>query len=137
MTSVGSSELHGSQESIGATFFATAGTFAALSVAGYVIKRDLSGMGRFLIFALIGFLIGTIINIFWANSTLYWILTYAGVLIFAGLTVYDTQKIKHMAESVADDTSARRVAIYGALVLYLDFINLFLLLLRIFGVRRD
>jgi FtsH-binding integral membrane protein len=123
--------------SIAQTFFATAGTFAAMSFYGYTTKRDLSTIGNMLVMALIGFFIGTIINMFWANSVLYWILTYAGIAIFVGLTAWDTQKIKQMSLSVRDDTSAHRVAILGALTLYLDFINLFLLLLRVLGGRRD
>lgn len=124
-------------ESIAGVFFATAATFGATSLYGYVTKRDLSTMGGILTMALIGFLIGSIINIFWANSTFYWILTYAGILIFIGLTAWDTQKIKLMAQNVYSEDDARRVALMGALTLYLDFINLFLLLLRVFGVRRD
>ena len=83
-------------ESIATTFFVTAGMFGAMGLLGYFTKKDLSTMGRFLIMALIGLIIATIVNIFWANSTLYWITTYAGILIFAGLTAYDTQKIKNM-----------------------------------------
>jgi hypothetical protein len=124
------------QASIAGTFFVTAGTFAAMSAIGYFTKRDLSGMGGFLFMALIGILIASVVNIFLANSTLYWIITYAGVLLFVALTAYDTQKIKRMIEQVRDETSERRVAIYGALTLYLDFINLFLYLLRILGNRR-
>lgn len=123
--------------SIAQTFFATAGTFAVMSFYGYTTKRDLSTIGNILVMALIGFFIGTIINWFWANSVLYWILTYAGIAIFVGLTAWDTQKIKQMSLGVRDDTSAHRVAILGALTLYLDFINLFLLLLRVLGGRRD
>lgn len=123
--------------SIASTFFITAGTFGAMSAYGYVTKRDLSGMGNFLFMALLGLIIASVVNIFWANSTLYWIITYAGVLIFVALTAYDTQKIKRLAEQVSDETGAGRVAIMGALTLYLDFINLFLYLLRIIGVRRD
>jgi FtsH-binding integral membrane protein len=124
-------------ESIAGTFFATAGTFGAVSAYGYFTKRDLSGMGSFLFMALIGLLLATVVNIFWANSTLYWIITYAGVLIFVGLTAWDTQKIKRMAAQVNDETSAGRLAVLGALTLYLDFINLFLYLLRILGGRRN
>ncbi len=125
------------RESIAMTFFATAGTFGAMSLYGYTTKRDLSSMGSFLVMGLIGFLIGSVINIFWANSVLYWVLTYAGIAIFIGLTAWDTQKIKIMSMQARDDQTARRVAIIGALMLYLDFINLFLLLLRILGGRRD
>lgn len=123
-------------ESIAGTFFATAGTFGAMSAYGYLTKRDLSGMGSFLFMALIGLIIASIVNIFWANSTLYWIITYAGVLIFVALTAYDTQKIKRMIAQVRDEREETGVAIYGALTLYLDFINLFLFLLRILGNRR-
>lgn len=122
--------------SIASTFFITAGTFGAMSAYGYLTKRDLSGMGGFLFMALIGLILASVVNIFWANSTLYWIITYAGVLIFVLLTAYDTQKIRRMTERVSDEHGERRVAIYGALTLYLDFINLFLYLLRILGNRR-
>jgi hypothetical protein len=123
--------------SIASTFFITAGTFGAMSAYGYFTKRDLSGVGNFAFMALIGLLIASIVNIFWANSTLYWIITYAGVLIFVALTAWNTQKIKQMAAQVNDETTAGRVAVLGALTLYLDFINLFIFLLRILGVRRD
>jgi uncharacterized protein len=123
-------------ESIGTTFFITAGMFGAISVYGYVTKRDLSRMGSILFMALIGLLLATLINIWLQSSGLYWIVTYAGVLIFTGLTAYDVQKIKEGNiignEGTVDDT---KEAIIGALVLYLDFINLFLYLLRIFGNR--
>jgi uncharacterized protein len=123
--------------SIAQAFFATAGTFGAMSFYGYTTKRDLSTFGNLLIMGLIGFFIGSIINFFWANSALYWILTYLGIAVFIGLTAWDTQRIKQMTQQAHDDISARRVAILGALKLYLDFINLFLLLLRIFGGRRN
>lgn len=123
------------QSSIAQTFFATAATFGAMSLYGYTTKRDLSTIGNILVMALIGFFIGTIINFFWANSVLYWILTYAGIAIFIGLTAWDTQKIKHMSMQAHDETSAGRVALMGALTLYLDFINMFLLLLRVLGSR--
>jgi uncharacterized protein len=87
--------------------------------------------------ALIGFFVGSIVNLFWANSALYWVLTYLGIALFIGLTAWDTQQIKRMSEQAHDDTTARRLAIIGALKLYLDFINLFLLLLRIFGSRDE
>jgi FtsH-binding integral membrane protein len=124
------------RESIASTFFVTAGTFAVMSVYGFTTKRDLTSIGNLLFMALIGFLIASIVNIFLASSALYWVLTFAGVLIFVGLTAYDTQKIKNLAAQGADEAGAHRLAISGALALYLDFINLFLLLLRIFG-RRD
>jgi FtsH-binding integral membrane protein len=123
--------------SIAQTFFATAGTFGAMSFYGYTTKRDLTTIGNLLVMALIGFFIGSLINFFWANSTLYWILTYLGLAVFIGLTAWDTQRIKQMSQQAHDDISARRVAILGALKLYLDFINLFLLLLRILGGRRS
>ncbi|MCG8351588.1 MAG: Bax inhibitor-1/YccA family protein [Chloroflexales bacterium] len=123
--------------SIASTFFVTAGTFGAMSLYGYTTKRDLSRLGSLLVMALIGLIIASIVNIFWANSTLYWIITYAGVLIFVGLTAWDTQKIKQLSMTATDDVSVGRIAILGALTLYLDFINLFLFLLRILGARRD
>jgi FtsH-binding integral membrane protein len=86
---------------------------------------------------LIGFVIGSIINLFWANSAFYWALTYLGIAVFIGLTAWDTQQIKRMSQQAHDDTAARRLAIIGALKLYLDFINLFVLLLRIFGSPRE
>ena len=123
--------------SIAQTFFVTAATFGAMSLYGYTTKRDLSTIGNLLVMAVIGFFIGSVVNIFLASSVLYWILTYAGIAIFIGLTAWDTQKIKIMSQRAHDDTSARRVAILGALMLYLDFINLFLLLLRLLGSRRS
>ncbi|MEN9933893.1 MAG: inner membrane protein YbhL [Chloroflexota bacterium] len=123
--------------SIASTFFITAGTFGAMSLYGYTTKRDLTGVGNIAFMALIGLLIASVVNIFMRSEGLYWIITYAGVLIFVALTAWDTQKIKHMTQQVTDETSAGRVAVLGALTLYLDFINLFLYLLRIFGARRD
>jgi FtsH-binding integral membrane protein len=124
--------------SIGATFFVTAGMFGAMAAIGWVTKRDLSKMGSILFMALIGIILASIVNIFVASSALYWIITYAGVVIFAGLTAYDMQKIKNMQAAGADAYSeqGRKAAVMGALALYLDFINLFLFLLRIFGSRR-
>jgi len=119
--------------SIAQAFLATAATFLVMSLYGSTTKRDLSTTGNLLVMALIGFFIGSIVNLFWANSTLYWVLTYLGIAVFIGLTAYDTQQIKRLIQQAQDDTSARRVAIIGALKLYLDFINLFVLLLRIFG----
>lgn len=125
------------KESLASTFFVTAGTFGVMSLYGFVTKRDLTSIGNLCGMALIGLIIGTLVNIFWHNSTLYWITTYAGVLIFVGLTAYDTQKIKRLNSQVDGNTEAgEKVAIMGALALYLDFINLFLMLLRIFGRRR-
>ena len=122
---------------IATTCGVTAGMFAGISVYGFVTKRDLTRLGSLLFMALIGLIIASIVNIFWANSTLYWIVTYAGVLIFVGLTAYDTQKLKIIAIQTADNPAmAARLAISGALTLYLDFINLFLFMLRILGDRR-
>ncbi len=122
---------------ISTTFFVTAGTFAAMSVVGYVVKRDLSPIGRVLFMALIGLIIATIVNIFVASSTLSWAITYIGVLVFVGLTAYDTQKIKHMMMQYGDEVNegTMKLALMGSLTLYLDFVNLFLYLLRIFGRR--
>ena len=114
--------------SIFKTFLITAGVFGAMSVYGYFTNRDLTKIGSFLFMALIGLIIASVINIFWANSTLEWIVSIAGVLIFIGLTAWDTQKIKQMAQYNAIEPS--RLATIGALSLYLDFINLFLYLLR-------
>ena len=123
--------------SIAATFFVTAGMFGAMAAYGYVTKRDLSKLGSILFMALIGLILASIVNLFLANDALYWIITYAGVAIFAGLTAYDMQKIKAMQAAGADAYSeqGKKAAIMGALALYLDFINLFLFLLRIFGRR--
>ncbi|GAB4047962.1 Bax inhibitor-1/YccA family protein [Spirosoma litoris] len=123
--------------SIASTFFVTAGTFGAMSAFGYFTKRDLTSIGGFLMMALIGLIIASLVNLFWQNETLYWIATYAGVLIFVGLTAYDTQKIKEMnVIGNAGTDEDRKEAIMGALRLYLDFINMFLYLLRLFGRRR-
>jgi FtsH-binding integral membrane protein len=128
-------ELYTAQ-SIFTTFLITAGMFGALAVWGYVTERDLSGMGSILFMALIGLILATVVNIFVANEALYWITTYAGVIIFAGLTAYDMQKIKQYGEAGAGGEAGEKAAIQGALALYLDFINLFLFLLRIFGRAR-
>lgn len=124
------------KESVATTFFVTAGTFGAMSLWGYITKKDLSRLGSILGMLLIGLIIATIVNIFWANSTLYWITTYAGVLIFVGLTAYDTQKIKRMLAGQDVNETSQKMALMGALALYLDFINLFLYLLRFMGDRR-
>ena len=125
-------------ESVTSVFFITAGTFAAMALFGYFTKTDLSSIGRILFMALIGLIIATIVNIFVKSSGLGMILNYVGVLIFVGLTAWDTQKIKQML-ATAEDTgeTAQKVALMGALSLYLDFINLFLYLLRIFGSSRE
>jgi len=122
--------------SVASTFFITAGTFAVMSLIGYTTKRDLSKLGGMLFMALIGLIIASVVNMFVASSALAWVISYAGVLIFVGLTAYDTQKIKRMIAQVSGEDAEQRVAIYGALNLYLDFINLFLYLLRILGRRR-
>lgn len=116
------------------TFFITAGTFGAMSVYGYFTSNDLSKVGSFLYMALIGLIIASLVNIFLHSSTLDWIVSIAGVLIFIGLTAWDTQQIKTMAMTTPAD-SVGKLATVGALSLYLDFINLFLYLLRIFGNR--
>jgi uncharacterized protein len=123
--------------SIAQAFLATAATFGVMSLYGATAKRDLSTAGNLLVMALIGFLIGSVINVFWANSALYWVLTYLGIAVFIGLTAWDTQRIKQLGQQVHDDATAQRVAIIGALQLYLDFINLFVLLLRVFGSPRE
>ena len=123
--------------SLATTFFVTAGTFGVMSIYGYVTKRDLTTIGNLAFMALIGLIIGSVVNIFWRNPILYWVVTYVGILIFVGLVAYDTQKIKQMNARQWNDLEVeKKGAIMGALALYLDFINLFLLLLRIFGRRR-
>lgn len=122
--------------SLAATFLITAGTFGAMSAFGFFTKVDLSSIGKILLMALIGLIIATVVNIFVESSALEMILSYVGVLIFVGLTAYDSQKIKHMLEQAPDaGEGAQKIALLGALTLYLDFINLFLYLLRIFGRR--
>lgn len=123
--------------SIASVFFITAATFGVMSLIGMVTKTDLSGMGKILFMALIGLIIATIVNIFMKSSGLAMLLNYAGVLIFVGLTAYDTQKIKAMLYQAPSDESGQKLALIGALSLYLDFINLFIYLLRILGDRRD
>ena len=111
-----------------------------MAVYGLVTKRDLSGFGSFLLMGLIGFLIASVVNIFLNSSTLYWAISFIGVLIFTGLTAYDVQRIKQMGEKgilSQGEEAVKKGAIMGALALYLDFINLFLMLLRFFGVSRD
>lgn len=123
--------------SISTVFFITAGTFAAMALVGYTTKTDLSSMGKILLMALIGMIIATIVNLFVKSTGLDLIISYIGVLVFVGLTAYDSQKIKQMLLQAPDaGEGAQKVALLGALSLYLDFINLFLYLLRIFG-RRD
>lgn len=123
--------------SIATTFFVTAGTFAIMSIYGYYTKKDLTSWGNLLFMALIGVIIASVVNFFMQSEMLYWLITYAGVFVFVGLTAYDTQKIKRMAvaSEVGSEQEAKG-AIVGALMLYLDFINLFLLLLRLLGDRK-
>lgn len=128
-------ELYTAQ-SIFTTFLITAGMFGALAVWGALTDIDLSKVGAIAFMALIGLILATIVNIFWANETLYWITTYAGVLIFAALTAYDMQKLTQISKEGLTGEAEGRAAIMGALALYLDFINLFLFLLRIFGRSR-
>jgi FtsH-binding integral membrane protein len=124
--------------SIAATFFVTAGMFGVTSLYGYTTKRNLTGIGSIAFMALIGLILASIVNMFLASSGLYWLITYAGVIIFVALTAYDTQKIKQWSLNVNpnDASTIQRLGILGALTLYLDFINLFLFLLRILGNRR-
>jgi FtsH-binding integral membrane protein len=123
--------------SIASTFFVTAGTFGAMSAYGYVTKRDLTSMGSFLFMGLIGLILASVVNLFLRSEMIYWVTTYAGILIFVGLTAYDTQKIKELnVIGNAGTDEDHKEAIHGALILYLDFINLFLYLLRLLGRRR-
>jgi uncharacterized protein len=122
--------------SIATTFFATAAAFAGLSLYGYTTKKDLSGLGTFLIMGVVGILVASVLNIFIKSSALQMVISYVGVLLFAGLTAYDTQKIKNMYEHVAGSDMMGKTAIMGALTLYLDFINMFQFLLSIMGDRR-
>ena len=124
------------EQSIATTFLITAGTFGAMSLFGFVTKRDLSAMGRILFMLLIGLIIATVVNIFMKAEGLTLILNYAGVVIFVGLTAYDTQSIKQMLQEHGDKEGAEKIALLGSLSLYLDFINLFIYLLRFFGESR-
>lgn len=125
--------------SITSVFFITAGTFAVMAFIGYVTKTDLTSLGKILFMALIGIIIATIVNVFLVKSgMLNLIISYVGVLVFVGLTAYDSQKIKNMLMMADDmDEGAQKMALMGSLTLYLDFINLFLYMLRIFGSSRD
>ena len=126
--------------SVANAFFVTCGTFAGMSIYGYITKKDLSGIGAFCGMALWGLIIAGIINIFFHNDMAQFVISCFGVLIFVGLTAYDTQKIKQLAFAAADgeidSESAKKMAVIGALQLYLDFVNLFIYLLRLFGKRR-
>ncbi|MFC4075310.1 Bax inhibitor-1/YccA family protein [Salinithrix halophila] len=121
--------------SIASVFFITAGMFGIFAVYGAVTKRDLSKLGSILLMGVIGLILASVVNLFMNSTTLYWIISYAGVLLFCGLTAYDIQKIKRMQEMQMDEDSHAKAAIMGALALYLDFINLFIFLLRILGNR--
>ena len=124
------------ETSITRVFFITAGTFGAMSIYGYTTKRDLTKFGSFLIMGLIGIIIASIVNMFMKSPMMYWIISILGVLIFVGLTAYDTQKIKNMYLASDSGELMGKKAVMGALTLYLDFINLFIMLLRLFGQRR-
>ena len=124
--------------SIASTFVVTAGMFGAMSLFGDTTKRDFSGVGNMLFMALIGIVLASLVNFWLKSEALMWAVTYIGVIVFVGLTAYDTQKLKNMGEQIdtRDTSNLRKYSILGALTLYLDFINLFLMLLRIFGNRR-
>ena len=123
--------------SIASVFFITAGMFLAMSLLGYFTRMDLTRIGSLLFMALIGVVIASVVNIFLGSETLYWIISYVAVVVFVGLTAYDTQKIKEMLVEYGNvDEMGQKLALFGALTLYLDFINLFLYLLRIFGDRK-
>ena len=123
--------------SIASTFYITAGTFGVMSLYGYYTKNDLTKLGNLAMMGLVGIIIASIVNIFFQNDMMGWIITYLGVAIFVGLTAYDTQKLKEIgANGFRNGESMEKTAIMGALTLYLDFINLFLFLLRIFGDRK-
>ena len=125
------------KESIALTFFVTAGTFGAMSLYGYFTKRDLSPWGRYLLMGLFGIIIASVANLFLQSTRVEWITTYVGVVVFVLLTAYDTQKIKNMlAEKDEVDESSLKLALYGSFMLYLDFINLFLELLKLLGKRK-
>ncbi len=123
--------------SIYSTFLVTAATFAGMSAYGYITKRDLTGVGHFMIMGLWGLILASVMNLFMHSSTIYWLTTFMGVLVFVALTAYDTQKIRELnVAGNAGTDEDHKEAIHGALVLYLDFVNLFLYLLRLLGRRR-
>jgi FtsH-binding integral membrane protein len=125
------------RQSIATTFFVTGGTFAAMSAYGYLTKKELSGLGHFAMMGLIGLLIGSLVNLFLASPMLHWLMTFVGVIVFTCLVAYDTQKIKQLnVIGNAGTDEDHKEAIHGALILYLDFINMFLYLLRVLGRRR-
>lgn len=121
--------------SVAGAFFVTAGMFGVMALIGAVTKRDLSSLGSFMLMALLGLIIASVVNIFFASSVLYWVITYVGVLLFVGLTAYDSQRIKRMLMAYGDEVneSTQKLALLGSLSLYLDFINMFLYILRFFG----
>jgi len=124
------------RSSIASTFFITAGTFGAMSLYGYVTKKDLTSWGNFLFMGLIGIVIASVVNIFMKSEMMTWIVSCCGVLVFTGLTAYDTNRLKAMSRyGFASDEEAKKTAVFGALRLYLDFINLFLMLLNLLGDR--
>ncbi len=116
-------------------FFITTGMFAGMSLYGYTTKRDMTGIGSFLFMGLIGLIIASVVNIFMQSEAMHWAISVIGVLIFVGLTAYDTQRIKRSYYEGGDADTMTKKAVFGALHLYLDFINLFLFLLRLFGNR--
>ena len=124
--------------SIASTFFVAAGTFGVMALYGYVTKSDLTRIGNICLMALIGLIIATLVSMFWQNSMLQMIITYVGVILFVGLTAYDSQKIKRLltADGIEVTEDTQKIALLGALTLYLDFINLFLYLLRLLGDRK-
>lgn len=123
--------------SIATTFYVTAGTFAVMSAYGYYTKKDLTSIGNLAFMGLIGIIIASVVNMFLQSPMMYWIITYVGILVFVGLIAYDTQKIKNMnVIGASGSDEEKKVAILGALTLYLDFINLFLMLLRLLGNRK-
>jgi FtsH-binding integral membrane protein len=124
-------------ESVARVFFITAGTFGAMSLYGYTTQRDLTAIGSFLWMGLIGILIAMVVNLFIASSALQFAISVIGVIVFTGLTAYDTQKIKEMYFASDDGETAGKKAVMGALSLYLDFINLFMMLMQLMGTRRD
>ncbi len=125
-------------ESIGSAFLVTAATFATMSMYGYVTKRDLTRLGSFLFMGLVGIVIASLVNIFLRSDAVSFVVTYIGVIVFVGLTAYDTQKIKAMgAQAGSGGDAAGKISVFGALALYLDFVNLFLMVLRLIGRPRD
>ena len=125
------------RSSIASTFFVTAGTFGITSIYGYTTKRDLTSWGSFFFMGLVGIILASLVNFWLQSEAIYWVTTYIGIIVFVGLTAYDTQAIKNMAAAgFTDAASESKAAVIGALKLYLDFINLFLMLLRLMG-RRD